>query len=120
MNIKFDDGGFGGTDRQSPFAVRKYLLGTVSVAALLAMSARAQADVTVSYNFTPVDWVTNSPPTYPLDGGTVSGTMTYDWTTQAVVSANFSTTASTGWTNQTFTTMSADFFGNYTGGNLYL
>ena len=111
-------------DIQPPVAVAtlgegkkmKRLLSGVLVA-VVGIAGGARADTILNYNFTsPVDWVTNTSPYVP-DGGTLFGSFTFDWTTNAVSNVNLTTTAATSGTpaTATFTNMTNDYTGTYTG-----
>ncbi len=94
----------------------KRLLTGVLVA-VVGVAGGARADTILNYNFsTPVAWDTNTSPYLP-DGGTLSGSFTFDWTTGALSNVNLTTTAATSGTpaTATFTSMSNDYTGFYSG-----
>lgn len=87
----------------------KFAPGLVAVL-VLAAAGSARADVILNYDFsTPVAWVSNSPG-YAPDGGTLSGSFTFDWTTHTVSNVDLTTTAATSGTpaTATFTDMSTN------------
>ena len=94
----------------------KRLLTGVLIA-VVGAAGGARADTILNYNFSsPVAWDTNTSPYLP-DGGTLSGSFTFDWTTDAVSSVNLTTTAATSGSppTATFTSMSTDWTGAYSG-----
>lgn len=94
----------------------KRLLTGVLIA-VVGAAGGARADTILNYNFSsPVAWDTNTSPYLP-DGGTLSGSFTFDWTTNAVSNVNLTTTAATSGTPTaaTFTSMFTDYTGTYSG-----
>ncbi|MBW4090171.1 MAG: hypothetical protein HIU82_03545 [Proteobacteria bacterium] len=94
----------------------KRLLTGVLIA-VVGVAGGARADTIINYDFSsPVAWVTNTSP-YQPDGGTLSGSFTFDWTTSAVSNVNLTTTAATSGTptTATFTSMFNDYMGTYSG-----
>ncbi|WP_194270195.1 DUF4347 domain-containing protein [Candidatus Methylospira mobilis] len=74
--------------------------GSATINDLVTVST---SDIIVNYNFTATNWVANNGTTYPADGGAVSGTMTFDWTTHTVLAANILSTGSSDGTSSTVT-----------------
>jgi hypothetical protein len=94
----------------------KRLLTGVLIA-VVGAAGGARADIIFNYDFSsPVAWDTNTLPYVP-DGGTLSGSFTFDWTTAAVSNVNLTTTAATSGTpaTATFTSMYEDYMGTYSG-----
>ena len=54
----------------------------------LYTSAASASDIVTNYDFTVVNWGNMSGSTFTADGGTLSGTLSFDWTTNSVLSAN--------------------------------
>ena len=96
-------------------APRFKIIALIAAGAFMSASA-ARADTVLNYNFAPntFGWVSNTVP-YTLDGGYLSGSFTFDWTTQTVSSVNITSSAPTSGTpaTTTYTTADANYHGAY-------
>jgi len=91
----------------------------VLLAAFAAYTGTARAANIVNYDFSPGSaWYQGSGSNYSADGSILSGSFTYDWTTDAVSNVAISTTATTSGTSYaaaTWTSLTNDYSGTYNG-----